>query len=232
MFPKKLRNVYHFGDALVQMKLIPDKSVDLVFTSCPDLSQTDFGKQVGDYKSFQREAVDEMSRIVKDTGFLIICQTDRKLDGKILANHIWYHRCATRNGLELKDIKAVIRNPVPKGRATFQSVEDAISKRDLYHIIYQNFLCFTRKGTFERKGEILRSVLVDNQHLIGNQHVWSQDFCKLIINAYSQEGDVVIDPFAGVGPVLKAAKDLKRIYFGCELAEHFYNTDFTRFKLK
>lgn len=41
------------------------------------------------------------------------------------------------------------------------------------------------------------------------------------IKAHSNEGDIVLDPFAGRGTTLKAAKDLNRRYLGFEIKEEY-----------
>ena len=48
---------YVRGDAFDYLTDISDNSVDLVFTSCPDLSQTDFDKSkdgINSYQDFQK----------------------------------------------------------------------------------------------------------------------------------------------------------------------------------
>ena len=63
------------------------------------------------------------------------------------------------------------------------------------------------------------------QEKIGNQSVWSQDFCKLVIGHLTKENDIVIDPFAGVGAVLLAARALNRQWWGVEITDEFFNKD-------
>ena len=63
------------------------------------------------------------------------------------------------------------------------------------------------------------------QEKIGNQSVWSQDFCQFIIGHLTKEDDVVIDPFAGVGAVLMAARTLNRRWWGAEITDEFFNKD-------
>lgn len=45
---------------------------------------------------------------------------------------------------------------------------------------------------------------------------------KLLVSIYSNPGDVVLDCFAGSGSTLLAAKELGRVYYGCELDQNYY----------
>ena len=47
-------NTFVQGDCFDVMRSIEDRSVDLVFTSPPDISQTNFENDIGLYKAFQR----------------------------------------------------------------------------------------------------------------------------------------------------------------------------------
>ena len=66
-------------DCFNVLPTLPDNSVDLVFTSPPDLY--DIGTDdVGVYQDFLSKAMGEFDRIVKDKGFIVMCQSDRKID--------------------------------------------------------------------------------------------------------------------------------------------------------
>jgi hypothetical protein len=111
----------------------------------------------------------------------------------------------------LKDYKIAVRNQV--------------GKKDMYYFTFQHMLIYTYEGTIKRGGEWLRDIYVDKQEKIGNQSVWSQDFCKFVIGHLTKENDVVIDPFAGVGAVLLAARALNRQWWGAEISDEFFNKD-------
>ena len=47
------------------------------------------------------------------------------------------------------------------------------------------------------------------------------EIARRCIRLYSCVGDVVLDPFAGSGTVLQAARELDRSFVGYELYEHY-----------
>jgi site-specific DNA-methyltransferase (adenine-specific) len=46
-------------------------------------------------------------------------------------------------------------------------------------------------------------------------------WAKWIIKRFCPEGGLVLDPFAGSGTVLKAARDMKRSYIGIDLSPKY-----------
>ena len=50
-----------------------------------------------------------------------------------------------------------------------------------------------------------------------------QTVLRRLIEMFTDEGDVVIDPCAGSGSTLRACKDLNRSCFGFEISKEFYN---------
>ena len=209
-------NQFLLCDASKLMQEVEDKSVDLVFSSLPDISQTDFSNDITHYKMFQRSVMQQFARMVKDDGFVVVSQTDRKINGEILANHITYSNTLSECGMKMKDYKIVVRN-------------EPVDKRDMYYFNYQQCVIFTRKGTIKRSGDFLKNILIYNTDRIGNikgalnSFMWPEPFCKLIIDKLTKEGDKVLDPFAASGIALQIAKEMNRQYLGCEINKEVFD---------
>lgn len=48
------------------------------------------------------------------------------------------------------------------------------------------------------------------------------DLSEHLIRAYSNEGDLILDPYSGSGNICRAAKNLKRNFIGLEIDEKYY----------
>lgn len=206
-------NQYTFGDSVEILKQVPDESVDLIFTSPPDLSQS--ASEIEEFKTWLSGIMSEFSRVIKPDGFIVLSQQDRRLKGSIFSYHWWYIKWLTDLGFTLKDEKILIRNKA--------------ERVDLYKFTYQYFNCFTKSGKIpanKRKGKWLQDIIIDQEENIEGQYVWSLDFCNLVIETLTEPGDFVIDPFAGYAPVLYSAKTLNRNFWGGELDPRRYNDNF------
>ena len=53
---------------------------------------------------------------------------------------------------------------------------------------------------------------------------------KALIELTTQKGQIVLDPFAGSGSTLVAARELEREYVGFEINEEYYNNAIERLK--
>ena len=209
-------NKFLLGNAFDIMPQIEDKSVELIFSSLPDISQTEYADNVSKYQQFQTTAMNEFARIIKDDGFVVISQTDRKINGSILPNHITYYNAMMDNLMILKDYKIIVRN-------------QPVDKKDMYRFNYQHCSIFTKKGKIQRGGEFLKNILIYDTEKIGNikgalnSYMWPKSFCELIIEKLTKEGDKVFDPFAASGIALSVAKNMNRKYLGCEKSEEVFN---------
>ena len=204
-------------DCFNVLPTLEDKSVDLVFTSPPDLY--DIGTDdINVYQDFLRKGMDEFARIVKDTGFITLCQSDRKIDARVYAKHAFIMAYMESLGYVLKDYKIIVKN--------------SIDNKSQFIFPYQHMCVFSKLGTIERRGEWLKHILVyKTQKSKFTYYIWHEAFCKLVINTLTKENDLVVDPFAGSSQVLQCAKELNRQYFGCEIDKEAYEIAIIRTSL-
>jgi len=50
---------------------------------------------------------------------------------------------------------------------------------------------------------------------------YPEELCKFLIKLYSNENDIVLDPFLGSGTTAKIALQLKRYFIGCEISQKY-----------
>jgi len=72
----------------------------------------------------------------------------------------------------------------------------------------------------------------NNQHTIQSAHsaVYPTELCNFFIKAFSNEGDIILDPFMGSGTTGVACKHLNRKFIGIELNEEYFNIAKERIK--
>jgi site-specific DNA-methyltransferase (adenine-specific) len=217
MRKREYTNRFVNADAVEFMRLMPDNSVDLIFTSPPDLTevpwfnQKSMGATVNQYEQFQTSFTEEFCRVVKPTGFIVISQTDRKLNGLVMSHFTKYVEEMRVWGFNLKDQKIMVKRP-PVGRVS------------LFRFTYQMMGIWTVNGSFPRKGEFLKDIIVDNENVYQHKGIltWTQHLCQLVVESLTKPGDLVMDPFAATGPVCFAAQKLGREYLGIEIDQQIF----------
>ena len=208
-------NNFILGNSFDGMMEIEPNSVDLIFTSVPDLN--DLGiKDTTEYANFVTQAMVSFNRVISDNGFVAMCQTDRKIGGRVLSKHTFIIDYMQRLDFVLKDYKIMVVN--------------TMDSKDQYKFPYQHLCIFTRKGTIQRKGEWLRHILLYDMKKPPNRpfYIWNENFVKLVIENLSKENDKVLDPFSGSGIVPYVARSLNRQYLGFEINKDIYEASLMR----
>ena len=208
-------NNFILGNSFDGMMEIEQNSVDLIFTSVPDLN--DLGiDDIKEYEDFVSKAMRNFYRLISDKGLVAMCQTDRKIGGRVLSKHSFIINYMQQLGFVLKDYKIMVVN--------------TMDSKDQYKFPYQHLCIFTRKGTIQRKGEWLRHILLYDMKKPPNRpfYIWNENFVKLVIENLSKENDKVLDPFSGSGIVPYVARSLNRQYLGCEINQEIYDASIMR----
>ena len=215
------------GDSKDIIKRIPDNSIDFIFTDPPyNLGQHSTGNiplpgrsamnnDVAEWDMIDfnpEEWVDEFVRILKPTGNLFIFTSYNQL-GR------WYncldHRFDTSNFMIWHKT-----NPAPK-----------IFKAGFLNSCEMIFTCWNKKHTWnfisqsEMHNFIESPICMRPERLSNPKHPTQKpvSILKKIIEIASNEGDIIFDPFMGVGSTGVAALSLDRRFIGIEIDKTYFN---------
>jgi len=177
------------GDCLEGMKLIPDKSIDLVLADPP----------------YRMEKDNQPTKDMRRNGGM------QNFGDKF-------------NSTQYEEVKRISNEQIIFGVNNFSFVDE-----------YKGFIVYKKKTislNFTMSmaeiasisgglGTISKVVEYAPQ---GNRHHPTQkplDLIKWIISYYSNEGDLILDPFMGSWTTARACKDLGRDFIGFELSEEY-----------
>lgn len=214
------------ADSKEIIKQIPDNSIDFIFTDPPyNLSKHSTGNislpgrsainnDVADWDKIDfcpEEWVDDFIRILKPTGNLFIFTSYNQL-GR------WYdcldHKFDTSNFMIWHKT-----NPAPK-----------IFKAGFLNSCEMIFTCWNKKHTWnfisqaEMHNFLESPICMRPERLSSPKHPSQKpvSILKKVISIASNEGDIVFDPFMGVGSMGVAAIELNRRFIGIELEHDYY----------
>lgn len=185
------------GDCLVEMKKIPDKSIDLVLTDPPYGIGCDKGVGGGIYKGRkyedswdikpEKQYFDEMLRISKQA---IIFGGNFFTDILPQNNH-WI--CWDKTGEIMFD------NPYSGAELAWTNIDKNTVKK--YVVIQAGFIAKEkiRYHPTQKPVELFSAILLD----------------------YTQKGQMVLDPFMGSGTCAIACKQLERNFLGIEIKPEY-----------
>lgn len=232
-------------DALEALKKMPDESVDMVFTDPPfnvssetkivdvrsknkRIIDYDFGEwdkfSEEEYRIFTYAWVTEASRVLKYGGHFVTYFAKEYIG---LLMDFWKEK-----GWQIKDVLVWVKtNPVPQLRKVkFQQATEFIfwgtkgSKKELKKMGIKPTFNY-RLG--QHPNYFFKPILSGKERIKYNGKVAHptqkrEDISEVIIRYLSNEGDVILDPFCGVGTHCAVAKRLGRHFIGFENSERFY----------
>jgi len=224
-------------DCLRYLRTVPDKSVDLVLTDPPYNIGFDGGKGWDKWKT-ETEYLDwcmnwsrECIRVLKDNRMFVVwgtLKTDTFIKYKTNLNRIeniysqneiiWSYNWGgrTKKNFARKHEYAWCYS---KGKEFLFNADDVRVERK----VSKNL----RTGKKYTKGTIPTCVWEKNNHTTSKDYCnWhpttkNLDILQRIIKGYTNENDLVLDPFMGSGSTAIACKLSNRDYMGCELNQEF-----------
>ena len=195
-------NKVHCGDAV---KLLGDigHRPNLIIMSPPDLSETSF--TLDEYKDFLKESYGKASAALDDNGVLVSITTDRKLKGEIYTKHI---DIIERTPLKLFNYKIHAKS----------------LKANLYILNYCHMLFFKNNKSKKIVNNKIKSFYpdvwvleVDKVKGYKTKDSFPTELIKRIVLNFSNENDLILDPFIGTGKTAVVCKQNNRNYMGFDI---------------
>lgn len=232
------------GDCLKLMKDIPDNSIDLVVTSPPYDDLRDYNSEIN-----FTEIIKQLYRVVKDGGVVIWNVNDRIKNGSKTLTSFKQAILFNDNGFNVNDVMIWEKtNPMPqvkqprynqvfeymfvfsKGKPkTFNPIMVDCKSAGINY----NSTCkqITKNNKRIKKNFIVNNKKIDSniwkfavaQNKTKHPAVFPLELPLRHIKTWSNEGDVVLDPFMGSGTTGIACKQLNRNFIGIEIDDEYFN---------
>jgi len=243
---KYLNKVIH-GDCLEVMKKLPDNCIDLTVTSPPYDNLRDYSGYSFDFEGIAKE----LFRITKDGGVVVWVVGDATVDGSETGTSFKQALYFKEISFNLHDTMIYQKNayPFPHSNKYFQVFEYmfVFSKGNPKTTNLQRVRTIKQiknnnsSGGRQRDGEIKKMKYETGKETRIKDNVWKYE-CgynksssdnpkhpatfpeKLAsdhINSWSNENDIVLDPFLGSGTTAKMAKQLGRNFIGIEISKEY-----------
>ena len=231
------------GDNVTELRAMPDECIDLTVTSPPYDNLRNYGGHTWDFENLARE----LYRVTKRGGVVVWVVADATIKGSETGTSfrqaLYFMEC----GFNLHDTMIYRVNGVgakgsnlaywqefeymfilSKGRAnTLNLLRDRKNKQSVN---------FSKGRNTKRSGESVNPTIVAPNEFSKRGNVWTYNvgftsgdsstshpapfpeaLARDHILSWSNEGDTVLDPFAGSGTTLKMAAMLKRNAIGIEI---------------
>jgi len=255
---QRLQNRIICGDCLEKLQYLPNESVDFIYLDPPFGSGKDYEiiwgngaelKAYGDrwegginhYIGWMRERLEQCHRVLKSTGSIYLhadkhavhylkVMMDEIFDRKNFRNEIiWSYRTGGASKRHWSRKHDNILFYTKSNKWTFNLIKEKVYyekkffKGDYHHDEKGMFVYVHPRDVWE-----IKAVLNVSKERIGYPTQKPEALLEKIIRASSNEGDIVLDPFAGGGTTLAVAKKLKRKFIGIDVSPIACTTAYKR----
>ncbi len=238
--PYELNEIY-CADCLEAMRELPDGRVDLTVTSPPYDDLRDYGGSGWNFEQFKLIA-EQLFRITKGGGCVVWVVGDQTVDGDESGTSFRQALHLKSVGFKLFDTIIFSKSGMPMRGDTrgynqtheymFVLFKGAVGtanilmdrknkttgpKTDLRHTKNGSLKRSKREGTkpTTRRGSVWEYDV--GGYSFGHPATFKIELPKDHIYSWSNDGDLILDPFAGSGTTLVAAKELGRRFLGFEI---------------
>ncbi|MCD4759821.1 site-specific DNA-methyltransferase [archaeon] len=218
----ELNKIYN-EDCMQGMRKLDNNSIQFIFSDPPyNLIGLDVFMDSRTYIGMARQRAKEYLRLVDYNGTVVICGRP-----PILAEIV----------LLMQEEGFIFTDWI-----TWWKVDSITAKKDGYSKNYEVFAVFRRSpfskfkhlpvpsksGNYNANvniGSIWKHCKISSQHKEGTKHPTQKPikFLRRFIETFSDESDLILDPFMGSGTTAVACKELRRKYVGFEINPEYVN---------
>ena len=239
----KLNKIYQ-EDCLSTLKKMKDDSIDLVITSPP----YNMNLRIRNGKYCSRQIVKEISTKYTEFSDNLPIDEYNKLHSDVLrellrvSDLIFYNiQIVTGSkrsifkmiGQFADNLKDIIVWDKGYGQPAMQN--QVLNRRTELILVFEKDYPISRQ--FRKRGKFARGKLDDiweikRERSKGESHgaIFPQELVSTILENFSEEGDIIYDPFMGTGTTAVVAKTLKRKYIGSEISQKYIDIADERLK--
>ena len=239
----KLNKIYQ-EDCLSTLKKMKDDSIDLVITSPP----YNMNLRIRNGKYCSRQIVQEISTKYTEFSDNLPIDEYNKLHSDVLrellrvSDLIFYNiqivtgskRSIFKMIGEFADnLKDIIVWDKGYGQPAMQN--QVLNRRTELILVFEKDYPISRQ--FRKRGKFARGKLDDiweikRERSKGESHgaIFPQELVSTILENFSEEGDIIYDPFMGTGTTAVVAKQLKRKFIGSEISQKYIDIAEERIK--
>lgn len=230
-------------DVLVGLAQLTDDTVDLIVTSPPynnwrnrrtqarkhdywmrtNIDYDTYDDKMTDerYHSWQKLVINECMRVLKPTGTMVYNHKDRIFNFEVLSPLTW-----------ILESKAVLRQVVIWNRRGMQ----AFNPVRFYRFEEYLFILGKKAARFKWNNECAKYGSIWNvlpsKNIGLHPATFPSEIPRRCIESFTNESDLVLDPFCGIGTTCIVAKDMNRNYLGFDISENYCKIARERLKIE
>ena len=228
----EVNNIYNM-DCLEGLKLLSDNSIDLVVTSPPYNMRTRIRN--GEYTT--REKSEHFSKKYEHFSDDLTIEEYYEFHKNVLTELLRVSKCVLWNYQIVTGSKSAVFKLIGdfadqiKDIIIWEKTGQPAMHEQVLNSCYEFIIIFegdNKKGRCITNSQFKRGTMNNvlkgykkNNNIKGHGACFPVELVKDLVNAFSKEGDIVLDPFMGSGTTAVAALECNRKYIGFEIIQEY-----------